>query len=155
MPEQGSQFTCPQCGKPQFTAEFGFEKCFHPTNEIKDPCVFCGESTAPGGMNRLNPESDDPVGDIVRSIPLMNSKFINRLPGTWQDPNDPKKTIEGYSCADCLASPCATCDKLIPLDEEIADKGGEWHHHGCLNPKDAAEDYQGCECPECEKWKKK
>jgi len=154
MTEQGSQFTCPQCGKPQFTAEFGFERHQHPVGEVKDPCVFCGESTSAGGINKIDRTAKDPIADFVSKIGIMNPKFVNRVPGTWSDPNDSSKTIEGYSCADCLSAPCATCSKQIPLDEEIPDQVGQWHHHGCLNPKDAAEGYQDCECDDCEKWRK-
>jgi len=151
MPEQGSQFTCPQCGEPQFTADFGFERHYHQPNDVRDPCVFCGESTAPAKGITLG---DLDLGELFKTNSLINSKFVNRLPGTWQDPNDPKKTIEGYACADCMSSDCKTCGKPVRLDEEVVDKNGEWHHHGCLNPKDADEYFQDCECDDCEKWRK-
>jgi len=145
MTEQGSQFTCPQCGKPQFTAEFGFERHHHPTNEIQDPCVFCGESTAAGGMNRLDPNDEDPVKGLVSRMPIINPKFINRIPADNYD-DETGEYKDGYACADCMARPCNGCDKMIPLDEDVKDNDFYDYHEECLKPHLPHNCGPECEC---------
>lgn len=141
MIEQGSQFTCPQCGKPQFTADFGFERHHHEPNEVKDPCVFCGESTAPGGLNRVDPKDPESVANLIKNLPLMNSKFINRLSGDFHVDG---KIVEGYACEDCMREPCDKCNKLVGLDYELHNNG--IYHPECL-PKEHNVD-KGT-CPTC------
>lgn len=153
MPEQGAQFTCPQCGKPQFTAEFGFEKHFHSTNEVKDPCVFCGESTAPGGMNHVDTSDIESVRNLINNIPLMNPKFLNRVPADNYD-EETGKYKDGYACADCMSRDCDGCGKKIPLDEDVQDEYGNRFHHSCLAPSERYGWGQDCDCSDCKKWKK-
>jgi hypothetical protein len=133
MIEQGSQFTCPQCGKPQFTADFGFEKHNHAPGHVEDPCVFCGESTAPGGMNRVDPNDPESVHNLLKNLPLMNSKFINRIP--YDGDNYEGKHVEGYACADCMSEPCTKCKQIVPFGEEHDDEYGNKYHEECIDPK--------------------
>ena len=139
MPEQGQQFNCPQCGKPQFTADFGFERHNHAPNHVEDPCIFCGESTAPGGMNMVDPEDPASVKHFVNNLPLMNPKFINRIDGTF-DPQGKGEEIEGYACSDCMRVDCAKCGKLIPFGEDhVTNSEDGFYHEECINPKDHAD----------------
>ena len=136
MIEQGSQFTCPQCGKPQFTADFGFEKHNHAPGHVEDPCVFCGESTAPGGMNRVDRNDSESVHSLIKNLPLMNHKFINRIP--YDGDNYEGEHVEGYACQDCMRMDCDKCNQKIPVDEYVITDGGSVLHPECL-PKDHPE----------------
>jgi hypothetical protein len=153
MPEQGQQFNCPQCGEPQFTADFGFSKHYHPTEAVKDPCLYCGESTAPGGMNMVDRNNPSSVHDVIKNIPLMNPKFISRIGGTF-DPHGNGEEIQGYVCADCAGYECDGCGKQIRLDEDITDKQEWGHYHPeCLEPSkhyvDPDEPSGKCGCYRC------
>jgi hypothetical protein len=112
----GQQFNCRECGKPQFTAEFGFEK--HNHSEVKDPCIYCGDSTAPGLT-----ESPKTAGDLMNKIPIMNPKFINRVSTEDEDGND------AWACADCGGFECDKCDKPIRVDEDVEGPDGYGHYH--------------------------
>ena len=116
----GQQFNCRECGKPQFTADFGFEK--HNHSKVEDPCVWCGESTAPGLT-----ESPKTARDLINKIPIMNPKFINRIPfyGEDEDGNE----MNGYACADCSGYECDKCGKQIRLDEDVEGDDGYGHYH--------------------------
>jgi hypothetical protein len=136
MPEQGQQFNCPQCGEPQFTADFGFSKHYHPTEAVKDPCVFCGDSTAAGGLNRVNTKDPESVRSLIKNIPLMNPKFIDRMHGEWDAKGDGSPPVEGYACSDCMSVPCAKCGDTIPYGEDhVNNSESGFYHEKCIDPK--------------------
>ena len=129
--DAGQQFNCKECGKPQFTAEFGFEK--HNHSEVKDPCIWCGDSTASGYEGEVNPNKPETVKKLAKNIGLINPKFINRT-YSWTEDED-GKPIEGWACADCMGDTCPKCNKTVRLDEDVQDEYGNKYHEDCL-PED-------------------
>jgi hypothetical protein len=85
------------------------------TKTVKDPCIWCGESTA-FGLGR----------------------FVNRIPA---DRDDEEATIDGWACAECAGYECAECGEQIYLDAEVRVDhlavGGEYqygnYHEACYS----------------------
>ena len=77
--------------------------------DMKDPCVCCGESTAPG-----------------------SGKFVNRTPGDYE--REDGILYVGYWCADCLSWDCARCGEDIELDGDfMVDAGADTYERVCLD----------------------
>jgi len=75
------------------------------TKTVKDPCIWCGESTAFG-----------------------SGRFVNRIPS---DRDDEEATLDGWACAECAGYECDECGEQIYVDEEIRvdhlDQYGNYH----------------------------
>ena len=75
------------------------------TKTVKDPCIWCGESTAFG-----------------------SGRFVNRIPS---DRDDEESTLDGWACAECAGYECDECGEQIYVDEEIRvdhlDQYGNYH----------------------------
>ena len=99
------------------------------TEQVTDPCIYCGRSTAFNSGFGL---------------------FVNRIGGDFM--NEEGETIDGWACAECGGYECTECDKTIYIDCEIRvdfvdDQGN--HHYGnyheeCYNPEKhgVSEDYE-------------
>lgn len=76
---------------------------------VKDPCVYCGRSTA-----------------------LGSGLFVNRI-GADREDYYKGTYVDGYACAECVAFDCDECGQLIPLDTEVrTEPYGNYHEH-CYN----------------------
>jgi hypothetical protein len=78
-------------------------------------------------------------------MPLINPKFINRIPADNYD-EETGEYKDGYACADCMARPCNGCDKMIPLDEDVKDNDFYDYHEECLKPHLPHNCGPECEC---------
>jgi hypothetical protein len=170
MTEQGSQFTCPQCGKPQFTAEFGFEQHYHTKDQpVEEPCVFCGKSTSAHGLDYVEINDDeDPdksfkkgLDDLGNRVTMINPKWVGRVPVDSDGEETSERNKVGYACADCLSDDCAKCGKKISAskDFEVRDANDNGYHDTCLKPSLHHDCYcgkhpdpdekNGCQCEKC------
>lgn len=76
---------------------------------VKDPCVYCGRSTA-----------------------LGSGLFVNRIGADREDYHE-GTYVDGYACAECAGFDCDECGQSIYLDTEVrTEPYGNYHEH-CYN----------------------